>query len=83
MKSSNLNEEEGVKVLTRFLIQDNFTLKKYGVFYDQTGFDGIGNGERTNPIGTEDRLVQRARSAANIWIRIILLEFSSKINLRN
>lgn len=68
LKSSNLNEEEGVKVLTRFLIQDDFTLKKYGVVYDQSGFDGIGHGERIAPIGTEERLVQRSRSAANIWV---------------
>jgi hypothetical protein len=70
LKSSNLNEEEGVKVLTRFLIQDDFTLKKYGVVYDQSGFDGITGGERIAPIGTEDRLMQRARSAANIWVRL-------------
>ncbi len=80
LKSSNLNEEEGVKVLTRFLIQDDFTLKKYGVVYDQTGFDGIGSGERIAPIGTEDRLMQRARSAANIWVRFCLLDYSLKKN---
>jgi hypothetical protein len=68
LKSSNLNEEEGVKVLTRFLIQDDFTLKKYGVVYDQTGFDGITSGERTAPVGTEERLMQRARSTGNIWV---------------
>ncbi len=68
LKNSNLNEEDGVKVLTRFLIQDDFTLKKYGVVYDQTGFDGITSGERMAPIGTEERLMQRARSSANIWV---------------
>ena len=40
LKNTNVNEEDGIKVLTRFLIQDDFTLKKYGVVYDQTGFDG-------------------------------------------
>jgi hypothetical protein len=70
LKSSNLNEEEGVKVLTRFLIQDDFTLKKYGVVYDQTGFDGITGGERIAPIGSEERLTQRSRSAANIWVSL-------------
>jgi len=68
LKSNNLNEEEGVKVLTRFLIQDDFQLKKFGVVYDQTGFDGITSGERIAPIGTEERLIQRARSSANIWV---------------
>ena len=38
LKNTNVNEEDGIKVLTRFLIQDDFTLKKYGVVYDQTGF---------------------------------------------
>jgi len=80
LKSSNLNEEEGVKVLTRFLIQDDFTLKKYGVVYDQSGFDGINSGERIAPIGTEDRLVQRARSAGNIWVSIFRKFFSLKKN---
>ena len=70
LKNSNLNEEEGIKTLTRFLIQDDFTLKKYGVVYDQSGFDGITSGERIAPIGTEERLMQRARSAANIWVKI-------------
>ena len=68
LKNSKLNEEEGIKVLTRFLIQDDFTLKKFGVVYDQSGFDGISNTERIAPVGTEDRLQQRARSAANIWV---------------
>ena len=68
LKSSNLNEEDGIKVLTRFLIQDDFTLKKYGVVYDQSGFDGITSGERIAPIGTDERLMQRARSSANIWV---------------
>jgi hypothetical protein len=72
LKNSNLNEDDGVKTLTRFLIQDDFTLKKYGVVYDQSGFDGLVSGERIAPIGTEDRLQQRARSTANIWVRLKL-----------
>ena len=82
LKSSNLNEEEGVKVLTRFLIQDDFTLKKYGVVYHQSGFDGIGSGERIAPIGSEERLMQRSRSAANIWVRLFnnSLQFKEKFS---
>ncbi len=72
LKNSSLNEEEGVKTLTRFLIQDDFTLKKFGVVYDQSGFDGLVSGERVAPIGTEDRLMQRARSAANIWVKKLI-----------
>jgi len=69
LKLSNINEEDGIKILTRFLIQDDFTLKKYGVVYDQTGFDGLGKEEIIAPIGTEERLNQRAKSSANIWFK--------------
>lgn len=69
LQKSNLNEDEGIQILTRFLIQDDITLKKYGVVYDQTGFDGIPKDEARSPFGTEDRLIQRARSAANILVR--------------
>jgi len=69
LQKSNLNEEDGIKILTRFLIQDDITLKKYGVVYDQSGFDGINRDETIAPIGTEERLTQRARSAANIWVK--------------
>ena len=71
LKNSKLNEEEGIKILTRFLIQDDFTLKKFGVVYDQSGFDGISSTERIGPVGTEDRLQQRSRSAANIWVKFM------------
>ena len=68
LQKSNLNEDEGIEILTRFLIQDDLTLKKYGVVYDQTGFDGIPSDEARAPFGTEERLSQRARSAANIHV---------------
>ena len=69
LQKSNLNEDEGIEILTRFLIQDDITLKKYGVIYDQTGFDGIPLDETRAPFGTEERLSQRARSAANIQFK--------------
>jgi hypothetical protein len=68
LKNGNMDEDEGVKILTRFLIQDDFQLKKYGVVYDQSGFDGLTPGELIAPIGTEERVQQIARSAANIWV---------------
>ena len=71
LKNGNMNEEEGVKILTRFLIQDDFQLKKYGVVYDQTGFDGLTPGELVAPIGTEERVQQIARSAASIWVKYL------------
>ena len=68
LKNGNMDEDEGVKILTRFLIQDDFQLKKYGVVYDQSGFDGLTPGELIAPIGSEERVQQIARSAANIWV---------------
>ena len=68
LKNTNLNEEDAIKVLTRFLIQDDITLKKFGVVYDQTGFDGIQASEKISPVGTEERSLQRARSSANLWV---------------
>jgi hypothetical protein len=68
LKNSNLNEDEGINILTRFLIQDDYTLKKFGVVFDQTGFDGLGTTEPIAPVGSEERLSQRARSAANIYV---------------
>jgi hypothetical protein len=70
LQKSSLNETEGIEILTRFLIQDDLTLKKYGVVYDQTGFDGIPKDEARSPFGTEERLTQRARSAANINVSV-------------
>jgi hypothetical protein len=69
LKNTSANEDDAIKILTRFLIQDDFTLKKYGVVYDQTGFDGLGKEEIIAGIGTEERLNQRAKSSANIWFR--------------
>lgn len=71
LSKSNLSEDEGIEILTRFLIQDDLTLKKYGVVYDQSGFDGIPKDESKAPLGTEERLIQRARSAANIHVIFI------------
>jgi hypothetical protein len=70
LKNGNMNEEDGIKILTRFLIQDDFQLKKFGVVYDQSGFDGLTPGEMIAPIGTEQRLMQRAKSSANLWVNI-------------
>lgn len=70
LQKSNLNEDEGIQILTRFLIQDDITLKKYGVVYDQTGFDGIPKDEARSPFGTDDRLIQRARSTATLMVRL-------------
>jgi hypothetical protein len=75
LKHTQLTEEEAINVLTKFLIQDDYMMKKYGVVYDESGFDGVTTGERIAPIGTEERLMQRARSSSNIWVNIIFKYF--------
>ena len=67
LEKANLNEEEGIKMLSKFLIADDYFLRKYGAVYDQTGFDGISENEPIAPYGSPMRLVQRAKSAATIW----------------
>jgi len=69
LEKANLNEEDGIKMLTKFLIADDYFLKKYGAVYDQTGFDGISENEPIAPFGSPMRLVQRAKSAASLWYR--------------
>lgn len=68
-KLSHLYESEALPILSKFLIQDDIVLQKNGVIYDQTGFDGINRIELIHPKGSDERLKQRARSAANIFIR--------------
>lgn len=75
LKNTKISEDEAIAVLSRFLIQDDITLKKYGVVYDQSGFDGLQSNEKISPVGTEERLIQRARSAANIWVILFLIQF--------
>jgi len=70
LKNPKISEEYAIKVLSKFLLQDDINLKKYGVVYDQSGFDGIQNTEKISQLGTEERLVQRARSAAKIWVNL-------------
>jgi hypothetical protein len=69
LQSSNLSENEGLCVISRFLISDDFLLRKYGAIFDQTGFDGLMANEALYPVGTKERLGQRARSAAKVYYR--------------
>jgi hypothetical protein len=70
LQTANLNAEEGAKIISKFLISDDYLLKKYGAVFDQTGFDGIINlGEQIYPLGRNERTIQRARSAAKIYFK--------------
>lgn len=68
LQKLNLNEEEGLKVISKYLLSDDFNLKKYGVIFDQTGFDGLMSMEQIYPVGSKERLIQRARSSAKIYV---------------
>ncbi len=68
LQSCNLSPQESLKVISKFLISDDFILKKYGVIFDISGFDGISElNETPYPEGTKQRNIQRARSSANIY----------------
>ena len=70
LQNNNLNEDEGVELLSKFLIQDDISIKKIGVIYDHTGFDALNSDEVPSPRGTEERLIQRTKSAANIYVSV-------------
>jgi hypothetical protein len=69
LRSANLSEKEGLCIISRFLLSDDFLLKKYGAVFDQTGFDGLMSNEAVYPVGSKERLSQRARSAAKLYYK--------------
>ncbi len=73
LQHNNLNEDEGVEILTKFLIVDDLSIKKLGAIYDQTGFDGLNQDEIKAPAGTDDRLIQRSKSSGNIYVSFNIL----------
>lgn len=68
LKTSKLSDEEVMEVLSRFLLQDDVTLKQYGSVYDKTGFDGIPEIKELS-LYAEDRLATRAKSASIIFVK--------------
>lgn len=72
LKESKLSDDELMEVLSRFLLQDDMNLKQYGAVYDKTGIDGISNEVKELPIFEEERNVLKAKSAANIFVRVFL-----------
>lgn len=55
-----------MKLLTEFLTDENQKVRMNGGIIDISGFDGLDKTELINPIGTDERYQQRARSAAKI-----------------
>ena len=69
LKKTRLSERDATSLISRFLLQDDITLKDYGAIYDHSGFDGIStSGEKISDIGTETRLAQRAKSAGTLYV---------------
>ena len=67
LQRAKLTQVEGIKLISKFLIADDYMLKKSGAIFDQSGFDGLMPMEEVAPIGNKDRSIQRARSAAKIY----------------
>ncbi len=82
LQHNNLNEDEGVEILTKFLIVDDLSIKKLGAIYDQTGFDGLNQDEIKASAGTDDRLIQRSKSSGNIYVSHIYFKISLEQNTR-
>ncbi len=67
LQNNNLSKEEGIKIISKFLLADDFMLKKFGAVFDQSNFDGVMSMESISPVGSPERPIQRARSAAKIF----------------
>lgn len=71
LKYSKLSDDDAMAVLTRFLLQDDVSLKDLGAVYDHTGFDGMKSQVKALPEEPEERAFVRARSAATIYVRLL------------
>jgi len=65
LKKKDLDENEGLNVVSRFLISEDHYSKQNGVVFDVTGFDGLATDEKILAPSLE-RDAQRARSAGRI-----------------
>jgi len=72
LKKGNFDENQGLTIVLKFLISDDFALKKGGAVFDLTGYDGLNSSEMVFPAGSKERLLQRAKSAARIFVRLFL-----------
>jgi len=59
----------GMQLIKKFLTDDDDSLKEVGAVYDQTGFDAIDPSEEIYPKDTQQRIEQRAKSAALMWVK--------------
>lgn len=76
LRRGNFDEIQGLNIISKFLIADNYLLKKNGVVFDLTGNDGLESTDIVYPVGSNDRLVQRARSAAKLYVLLFFIEIN-------
>ena len=68
LEDSDLSQEEGLCIISKFLISQDSWITRAGGVFDQTNFDGLIDNE---PIASPKSLEwnsQRARSAAKLWV---------------
>lgn len=68
LKKGNFDEPQGLTIVSKFLIADDIILKKNGAVFDLTGYDGLNSSEMVYPAGSNERLLQRAKSAARLFV---------------
>lgn len=69
LKRGNFDEIQGLSIVLKFLISDDFVMKKNGAVFDLTGYDGLNSSEMVFPAGSNERLLQRAKSAAKLFVK--------------
>ena len=62
-------KQSQMKLLTKFLIEDEEILKDNNGVYDESGRDGLDPLEDNYPYNSDDKINQRARSAAMLWVK--------------
>lgn len=67
LQNTNIPANDKIKIISKFLISDDYLLKNYGAVFDQSGFDEVAQLEKIFPFRTKERAFQRARSAAKIF----------------
>lgn len=67
LQNFKIPREEGIKIISRYLIADDYIMKKNGGIFDASGRDGLTQNEPLAPYGTVERKLQKARSAAKLY----------------
>lgn len=71
IKKDNLNNDELVSSLNRFIQKSDKNLQKFGAIYDKTGHSGIDN-INSLPIDIVQRMILRAKSSAFLFVNFNL-----------